>query len=111
MSLIKRLAASLARARTGALVLSLGGLLAACAGTGPMPLAQVQPRAYAPPPGASYATTTPPAPRSAAAAAGRYKLGPPYQQFGVWYVPAEQPDYNQVGLASWYGDAFDGKKT
>jgi rare lipoprotein A len=43
--------------------------------------------------------------------APRYKLGGPYQAGGVWYVPADQPDYDEVGLASWYGDAFNGKPT
>lgn len=44
-------------------------------------------------------------------AGGEYKLGAPYQVQGVWYVPAEEPDYDEVGIASWYGDEFDGKAT
>ncbi|MFN4287034.1 MAG: septal ring lytic transglycosylase RlpA family protein [Brevundimonas sp.] len=35
----------------------------------------------------------------------------PYQIRGVWYHPAEDPDYDEVGLASWYGDAFHGRPT
>jgi rare lipoprotein A len=27
----------------------------------------------------------------------------PYEVGGRWYYPAEQPHYNEVGLASWYG--------
>jgi rare lipoprotein A len=27
----------------------------------------------------------------------------PYEVGGVWYYPAQQPHYNEVGLASWYG--------
>jgi rare lipoprotein A len=27
----------------------------------------------------------------------------PYQVGGVWYHPRAQPDYDQIGLASWYG--------
>jgi len=27
----------------------------------------------------------------------------PYEVAGRWYYPAEQPHYNEVGLASWYG--------
>lgn len=46
-----------------------------------------------------------------ARALGGYKVGKPYQVAGVWYVPAEQPDYDVVGTASWYGDAFHGKPT
>lgn len=42
---------------------------------------------------------------------GRYKVGDPYKVDGRWYVPAEQPDYDEVGLASWYGDAFHAKAT
>lgn len=48
---------------------------------------------------------------SVARALGVYKVGKPYQVAGVWYVPAEQPDYDAVGTASWYGDAFHGKPT
>lgn len=42
---------------------------------------------------------------------GRYKVGAPYQVAGVWYVPKEQPDYDERGVASWYGDDFHMKKT
>jgi rare lipoprotein A len=42
---------------------------------------------------------------------GRYKLGAPYQAGGLWYVPAEQPSYDEVGVASWYGDEFNGQAT
>jgi rare lipoprotein A len=48
---------------------------------------------------------------SAAADGGRYKLGAPYQAGGLWYVPAEQPTYDEVGVASWYGDDFNGQAT
>lgn len=34
-----------------------------------------------------------------------------YQVRGRWYQPAEQPDYVEVGMASWYGDAFNGRPT
>lgn len=37
--------------------------------------------------------------------------GKPYQVNGIWYVPREQPNYNEVGMASWYGDAFHQKAT
>ena len=42
---------------------------------------------------------------------GRYKTGDPYQVGGIWYLPHEQPDYDQAGTASWYGDAFQMKAT
>lgn len=35
----------------------------------------------------------------------------PYQIRGRWYQPEEQPDYDVVGLASWYGDQFNGRPT
>lgn len=35
----------------------------------------------------------------------------PYQVRGRWYTPKEQPNYEEVGMASWYGDAFNGRST
>ncbi len=35
----------------------------------------------------------------------------PYQVRGRWYHPQEDPDYEEVGLASWYGDRFHGRPT
>ncbi len=35
----------------------------------------------------------------------------PYQIRGRWYRPADDPNYNEVGLASWYGDQFNGRPT
>lgn len=35
----------------------------------------------------------------------------PYQIRGRWYRPAEQPGYDETGLASWYGDAHHGRPT
>ncbi|MGZ6040375.1 MAG: septal ring lytic transglycosylase RlpA family protein [Phenylobacterium sp.] len=35
----------------------------------------------------------------------------PYQVGGIWYVPREQPRYDETGVASWYGDAFNMKAT
>ncbi|MFC5586102.1 septal ring lytic transglycosylase RlpA family protein [Nitratireductor kimnyeongensis] len=42
---------------------------------------------------------------------GRYQVGKPYQIKGRWYHPKEDPDYEKVGAASWYGDAFHGRLT
>lgn len=42
---------------------------------------------------------------------GVYKIGKPYTVRGRTYVPKEDPDYNEVGLASWYGADFHGRKT
>ena len=42
---------------------------------------------------------------------GTYKIGKPYQIKGQWYYPKEQPSYDEVGVASWYGADFHGGKT
>jgi rare lipoprotein A len=42
---------------------------------------------------------------------GVYKVGDPYQVGGQWYDPREQPDYDRVGIASWYGTDFHGRHT
>ena len=31
------------------------------------------------------------------------RVGPPYKVRGITYVPADQPGYDEVGYASWYG--------
>jgi rare lipoprotein A len=43
--------------------------------------------------------------------AGIYKIGQPYQVDNVWYYPREQPDYDETGIASWYGPTFYGHHT
>jgi rare lipoprotein A len=75
--------------------LAISGLALAAAGCG---TAQV-----APPP-ENHAVTVP---RNA----GIYKVGNPYQIDNVWYYPHEQPDYDETGIASWYGPTFYGKST
>jgi rare lipoprotein A len=40
-----------------------------------------------------------------------YKVGKPYQVNGVWYYPAEDFNYSETGIASWYGDEFGGRPT
>ena len=65
---------------------SLAALLAACAST-PEPGVSVPPNA------------------------GVYKIGQPYQVEGTWYYPKEQPDYDETGVASWYGPTFYGHRT
>ncbi|WP_225940632.1 septal ring lytic transglycosylase RlpA family protein [Sphingopyxis sp. OAS728] len=39
------------------------------------------------------------------------KLGDPYTIAGVTYTPADIPDYDDVGYASWYGEELGGKPT
>jgi rare lipoprotein A len=40
-----------------------------------------------------------------------YKVGNPYQVNGVWYYPAVDYNYDQTGIASWYGPGFAGHAT
>ena len=35
----------------------------------------------------------------------------PYQVNGVWYTPREDPGYDRVGMASWYGAAYHNRTT
>ncbi len=44
-------------------------------------------------------------------AGGIYKIGNPYQIAGAWYYPAVDYDYDETGIASWYGPDFHGKIT
>ena len=76
-----------------AVIVLAGASLAACASVGP-----------------KYATRLPQS-RQPSGAGGAYKVGAPYQVGGIWYVPKEQPDYDQTGVASWYGDEFQFKAT
>ena len=74
-----------------ALVAGLLSLLAACAGVG-------RPEASRLP------VVTDPAP----IVSGTMRR---YQVRGRWYQPAEQPGYDETGLASWYGEQFNGRPT
>jgi rare lipoprotein A len=42
---------------------------------------------------------------------GRDQIGKPYRVAGKWYYPKEDKNYQKVGAASWYGDAFHGRLT
>jgi len=65
----------------------MAGLAAACAMQPPVPSVSVPPNA------------------------GVYKIGNPYQIGDTWYYPREQPDYDETGIASWYGPTFYGGRT
>ena len=77
-----------------ALIAGLGVVIAACGGEGEglgervIPLGQPVPKG-----------------------GGVYMLGKPYQVGGNWYTPREEPGYNRVGRASWYGELFHGRRT
>jgi rare lipoprotein A len=51
------------------------------------------------------------APPPSASAASNYKVGKPYQVAGIWYYPQEDFDYDETGIASWYGPDFHAKLT
>jgi len=42
---------------------------------------------------------------------GYYKIGKPYTVLGQTYYPQEDEEYDEVGMASWYGSDFHKKKT
>lgn len=42
---------------------------------------------------------------------GVYQIGKPYQVGDLTYTPREDPDYDRVGNASWYGEMFHGRRT
>lgn len=40
-----------------------------------------------------------------------FKIGKPYQIQGTWYYPAENYEFDETGIASWYGAQFHGRRT
>jgi len=40
-----------------------------------------------------------------------YKVGRAYEIAGVWYYPFHDPQYDEAGIASWYGKQFHGLST
>jgi rare lipoprotein A len=57
------------------------------------------------------ATGPAPAPATELVSDTPVKVGEPYTVAGVTYTPADIPDYDDVGYASWYGDELAGKPT
>lgn len=43
--------------------------------------------------------------------ASKVKIGKPYQINGQWYYPQMVDHYREIGVASWYGVPFHGRKT
>jgi rare lipoprotein A len=81
-------------------------LLAACQ-TAPMRRAPVVVTNHYTMPEAPPAPMAPPAPVPNPI----YKVGEPYEIAGNWYYPHEQADYDETGIASWYGADFHGNLT
>ena len=48
---------------------------------------------------------------TAPTAQGVYKIGKPYNIGSVWYYPSVDYQYQETGIASWYGPKFHGRKT
>ena len=42
---------------------------------------------------------------------GKYQVGNAYQVAGRTWTPRDQPGYDKIGVASWYGEAFHKRKT
>ena len=42
---------------------------------------------------------------------GRRHVGKPYQVAENWFYPKHEPDYDKVGVASWYGPRFNKRMT
>jgi rare lipoprotein A (peptidoglycan hydrolase) len=42
---------------------------------------------------------------------GKYKIGNQYEVAGIEYQPQQYDNFEEVGVASWYGDDFHGKRT
>lgn len=42
---------------------------------------------------------------------GHYRVGAPYEINGVWYYPTVNYTYDETGVASWYGQQFNGRST
>ncbi len=63
--------------------------------------------------GCGTSSHAPPQKTATAGAAqhGYYKIGQPYEVDGVTYTPAEDWNYDETGIASWYGPNFHGKVT
>ncbi len=52
-----------------------------------------------------------PKPRPASAPGGAVKVGGPYVVFGRTFYPRDDADYDERGIASWYGPGFHAKQT
>lgn len=61
---------------------------------------------------AACSSKPPPAPPAPTATLpANVKIGKPYRIDGRWYYPRHEPDYDRVGIASWYGSDFHGLET
>lgn len=90
-----------------AIGLCTGLLMAGCSSVGP-----VKPVTPAPPVARAPAVTPPPGVPGAPVPAPRSGNPPFYEVFGErYFVMPSSEGYRQTGVASWYGEAFHGKRT
>lgn len=84
----------------GMAVAALGcASLVACATPQPrLPIYKSPPKSY----------TGPPPPGSTKGLRGTEK---PYQIRGIWYYPKADPNYDEKGIGSWYGEQFHNRRT
>ena len=106
------------RRKTGILAaLALAVFVSACSSAPPLTSSDkatprvAQQSSESPPQSTSKQPKPAPATQEALRPNGRLRVGPPYTIKGVRYVPRHDPDYDEVGMASWYGQPFHGRKT
>lgn len=87
-----------------ALLLAAGVVLSGCSASKPEQKAALDPFAGK---GSPYYPGSGPVPWGG----GRQHVGKPYQVAGRWFTPKEEPGYDRTGVASWYGEAFNRRKT
>jgi rare lipoprotein A len=96
---------SAVRAARGVAVVSACLILANCASSGKF-AARVDPK-YGVSSSPRVVAYGEPVPRGG----GTYRVGKPYTVGGRVYVPEEDVNYREEGVASWYGDDFHGRLT
>ncbi len=94
--------------KTGLCVGLAAGFLAACGGSPePVQKSKFSPKKYGVKGSPKVVSAGKPVPKGG----GRYVVGKKYKIAGKWYYPKHEPNYKKVGLASWYGPTFHGRKT
>lgn len=81
-----------------AVFIAIGLIAAGCSSSKKDPFAGI---------GSPYYSKAGPLPKGG----GRYHVGNPYEVAGVRFTPKEQPNYDKVGIASWYGPQFHRRMT
>ena len=81
-----------------AVFIAIGLIAAGCSSSKKDPFAGI---------GSPYYAKSGPLPKGG----GRYHVGKPYEVAGVRFTPKEQPTYDKVGIASWYGPQFHRRMT